>query len=64
MKLLVCNGLILTVYPIGEPIYRVSQDDGGPPIKHNGYRIVEDDEARAILEELRASGAYRTERLA
>jgi hypothetical protein len=62
-KLVRCDGEELIVYDLGARLYRVRARGGGPPIKYNGWRIVEDDEARRLLEDLRSSGIYLTERM-
>ena len=63
MKLLRCDGAELTVYDLGAALYQIRVRDGGPPIKHNGWQIVEDDAARELAQELRSTGLYDAESL-
>lgn len=63
MKLVRGDGKELTVHEVSAPVYRVRARIEGPPIKFNDCRIIEDDVARALLVELRATGLYDTERL-
>lgn len=58
MKLLRGNGTEVTVRDVGPVLARVIQRPGGPPIKFNGYRIVDEDEARAVLRKLINAGLY------
>ena len=56
MKLVECNGKELVIYELGPVLMRFKMRN--VPIKHNGARRVEDEEARRIARELIASGAY------
>lgn len=58
MKLVRCNGHQLTVYDLGEPLMVICTRPDGPPIKHNGTAILEDEAARDILKDLLRSGHY------
>lgn len=64
MKLILCDGRELTVYDVSAPLYRVKARASGVPIKYDGPRMVEDDTARKLLQDLRSSGLYDAERLA
>lgn len=49
-KLIHCNGKVLSAYDISdEPIMTLRA--GSVPIKFNGYRIMQDDEAREMLKD-------------
>lgn len=56
MKLIHSNGALLEVRDVSPVIFRLRA--GRVPIKLNGHRIVEDDEARGLLKELLALGLY------
>lgn len=58
MKLLVGNGKTLEVRDVGPVIFELSARVGGPPIKFNGSKIMDEDEARGVLRELLATGLY------
>ncbi len=58
MKLITCNGLEMTVRDAGPVLMRFVRRPGGPPLKHNGSRVVEDDAARDITREVLALGWY------
>jgi hypothetical protein len=60
MKLIRSTGRDLEVFDISGPVFRLKA--GPVPIKLNGWRIVEDDEARAIVKEQLATGLYHQER--
>src|SRR5258708_3149592 len=55
-KLLHGTGKTLEVRDVGPVLFRLTA--GAVPIKVNGYHVVEDDEARAALRDLLASGLY------
>jgi hypothetical protein len=57
VKLLHSNGRTLEVRDVGPPLYRLRA--GAAPLKHNGWSVVEDSEARAILRAYLAEGAVR-----
>jgi hypothetical protein len=61
MKLLYGNGMVLEARDTGPVIVRFRARKGGPPIKFNGYAILTDDDARAELEAVRATGLYERE---
>lgn len=61
MKLIRCDGRELTVRDAG-PILMVVRA-AAMPLKHNGWRLMEDDAARDLLRELLASGLYEHQRL-
>ncbi len=63
MKLLYGNGKVLEARDVGPVLVRFRARAGGPPIKHNGYEILDDDAARARLEEFRALGLYDRDKL-
>ena len=57
MKLLICNGRELNVYDVGQdPIYTLMAEN--VPLKPCGWELLEDDDARERLRELRDSGLY------
>jgi len=56
MKLVYGNGKLLEVRDVGPVIFRLTADR--VPIKVNGHRLVEDDDARELLRELLATGSY------
>jgi hypothetical protein len=56
MKLIRSNGASLWVHDVGPPL--VTLQMRAMPLKHNGWRMVSDDEAREILRELLASQLY------
>lgn len=58
MKYVSSNGRVLEVRDVGPVIFRLTTRPGGPPIKHNGDRVVEDDEARRLLRGLLDVGMY------
>ena len=60
MKLIYSNGRELICYEV-RPVYRITTTS--VPIKHNGYKILDDDAARAILRELLEYDCYRGEKL-
>ena len=47
MKLVHCNGRLLEIYEIAKPVLTI-QPCNTTPIKFNGWRICDDDEARDI----------------
>jgi hypothetical protein len=54
MKLIKSDGRTLSVWDIGDvPIYEVRA--GAYPLKCNGYRILDDEAARALVRELRGA---------
>jgi len=56
MKLVYSNGTILEARDVGPVVFRLR---AGPiPIKVNGYQILEDDAARALLRDLLALGVH------
>jgi hypothetical protein len=57
-QLVSSNGRELTIRPVGEVSMRFTVRAGGPPLKHNGDRVVEDSEARSIARDLLDSGWY------
>lgn len=59
-KLVRSDGRALTVMDVGPVLMTVSSIKGGPPIKHNGWKILEDDEARELVRELLRSGCYQS----
>jgi hypothetical protein len=59
MKLVYSNGKKLEVYDLGPPV--IAFRAGSVPIKHNGYRIVEDDVAREIVRDVLKAGIYTKE---
>ena len=63
MKLLYGNGKILEARDVSPVLVRFRARAGGPPIKHNGYEILDDDAARARLEAVRETGLYERDRL-
>ena len=58
MKLIHCNGNELTVRDAGPPILTIKRRAGGPPIKFNGYCLLEDRAARALVREQLNVGLY------
>ena len=58
MKLLVGNGRTLEVRDLSPILIQIRARANGPPIKVNGCRLMEDEEAREILRELIGSGWY------
>jgi hypothetical protein len=58
MKLIQSNGLELTVRDAGPVLVRFVRRPGGPPLKQNGVRVVDDDKARDDVREVLASGWY------
>lgn len=60
-KLLRCDGNLLEVFDLGPVVYRVSRRTGGVPIKQHGWRVLDDEAARAVLVELRSTGLYDAE---
>lgn len=58
MKLVKCNGKLLEVRDCGPIIFRLAALPGGPPIKVNGYHIMEEDAARDLLRDLLSLGEY------
>ena len=56
MKLVHCDGRTLTVRDAGPVVFRMVARDA--PIKVNGWRLLEDDDARALLRELLALKMY------
>ena len=63
MKLLYGNGKVLECRDVGPVLVRFLARADGPPIKHNGYEILDDDAARARLEAVRETGLYERDRL-
>ena len=61
MKLLRGNGKVLEVRDAGPVIVRFRARADGPPIKLNGWFLMTEDDARARLEEVRATGLYKRE---
>lgn len=51
MKLIHGNGTMLEVRDVGEVLIRLRQREGGAPIKVHGYRLLDDDAARALVRE-------------
>ncbi|HXJ66758.1 MAG TPA: hypothetical protein VNN79_23620 [Actinomycetota bacterium] len=62
MKLLYGNGRVLEARDVGPVLVRFRARAGGPPIKHNGYEILEDAEARDRLEAVRETGLYERDK--
>ena len=60
VKLVRGNGKELEVFDVTGPVYRIAAREGGPPVKYHGWRLLDEDAARALLQELRATGAYDT----
>lgn len=58
MKLLRCNGTYLEVRNAGPALLRLEAREGGPPIKLNGWWLLEDDAARDAVREVMATGLY------
>ena len=58
MKLLYGNGNVLEARDVGPVLVRFRARAGGPPIKFNGWALMEDNAARAKLEEVRDIGLY------
>ncbi len=58
MKLLYGNGKVLEAREAGPVIVRFRARKDGPPIKFHGWALLTEDEARARLEEVRATGLY------
>ncbi len=56
MKLIHSTGRELEVRDVSDVVFRLRA--GAVPIKLNGWRIVEDAEARATIRELMATGLY------
>lgn len=56
MKLIHSTGSELTVRDVGPVVFRLRA--GRVPLRHNGWRILEDDAARDLLRELLACGLY------
>lgn len=56
MKLLVCDGRNLTVYDLGPIVMRVVARDY--PIKLHGHRVLSDNDARATVKAILATGFY------
>ena len=63
MKLLYGNGKVLEARDVGPVLVRFRARAGGPPIKHNGWAILEDDAARECLEVVREMGLYERDKL-
>ncbi len=63
MKLLYGNGKVLEARDVGPVLVRFRARAGGPPIKYNGWEILDDDAARTRLEEVRATGLYERDRM-
>ena len=63
MKLLFGDGRVLEVRDVGPVIVRLRARSDGPPIKHHGTTIVEDDVARDELKALLATGLYDRDKL-
>lgn len=57
MKLIHSTGAELTVRDLGPVLVRFQSDQ--VPLKFNGYRIVEDEEARRVVRELLDLGIYK-----
>lgn len=58
MKLLVGNGRELTVWDLGAIILTLRVRPQGPPIKFNGYEILEDGAARERVRSFLAADLY------
>lgn len=58
MKLIASNGEELTVRDAGPVLMTVRRRPGGPPIKLNETRVVDDVAARATIRELLDTGLY------
>lgn len=57
------DGRVLEAYRLGDPILRIREVEGGPPVKCPGG-MYSDEEARDIVRGLRSTGAYAYENLA
>jgi hypothetical protein len=60
MKLLIGDGRRLAAWDVtgDRPVVLLRARPGGPPIKFNDARLVDDEEARAILRAILATGWY------
>lgn len=59
MKLVSCNGQVLTVMNVGPALLRITA--GSVPIKCPVGGLVSDERARAIVKEIMATGLYTWE---
>lgn len=57
MKLIFCDGKVLEVREVGPVIYRL-EARSVPLHPAGGFRLVEEEKARELLRQLRASGLY------
>lgn len=64
MKLAYGNGKVFEVRDVGPVLYRLKTKPNGPPIKFNGYQIVDDDAARDLLRDLIATRLYERDHIA
>jgi hypothetical protein len=63
VKLLYGNGRVLEIRSVGPVLVRLRARAGGPPIKHNGYEILDDAEAWERMRQVHETGLYdRTDR--
>lgn len=58
MKLLYGNGKVLEIRSVGPVLVRLRMHAEGPPIKHNGWEILEDAEAWEHLKKVYDTGLY------
>jgi hypothetical protein len=58
VKLVRSNGAELWIYAEPVPLMRFAARLGGPPLKHNGWRVVTDEEAREVAREVITAGCY------
>lgn len=63
MKLLWGDGRTLEARDVGPVIVRFKAKTNGPPIKHHGFELLDDDAAREKLRAIQATGLYERERL-
>jgi hypothetical protein len=58
VKLVRGNGREVTVRDVGPVLMTIRSRPDGPPIKVNGWQVLEDDDARHLVRHLLQSGHY------
>lgn len=62
-KLIKSNGLVLTVYDIGDPVYQLSVVDKQYALPAGIHDIMSDNDARDFLRKVKQQGSFESEDL-